>query len=335
MPAPPASAGPPSAAAKSAEIIMAREARRISADAAGRRGSSEDDLLLRLNHAQDLGVGRGLNPAPDERGPATCVSMTKAWARRQPRVKVRWRRVPVTSVNACAPTAFVAGGRHLSASSRSGSVGCRVPSSAISCSGAGSLAEPPLRRNRSTARSCSCAARLVRTRLAWSALASRLARDRVAAMTARSSKSRTVSARAGKGEDVGDRLESFCVGDCVPAAVEDAEAHSFFVCDAREELGAVGARAADLEMRCARAAQRASPEQGAAHVRGAAARARDDSSRWMFERRQAGAEDSRLVENLQRAVVSGDVQLVARSPVEGTSRGRCGSRRRRRTRAGG
>src|SRR2546430_17525543 len=29
------------------------------------------DLLLRLNHAQDLGVGRGLNPAPDERGPAT------------------------------------------------------------------------------------------------------------------------------------------------------------------------------------------------------------------------------------------------------------------------
>ena len=39
--------------------------------AAGRRGSSEDDLPLRLNHAQDLGVGRGLNPAPDERGPAT------------------------------------------------------------------------------------------------------------------------------------------------------------------------------------------------------------------------------------------------------------------------
>jgi len=50
---------------------MAREARRISDDEAGRRGSSEDDLPLRLNHAQDLGVGRGLNPAPDERGPAT------------------------------------------------------------------------------------------------------------------------------------------------------------------------------------------------------------------------------------------------------------------------
>jgi hypothetical protein len=64
---------------ESSEIIMAREARRISDDeGAGRRRSSEDDLLLRLNHAQDLGAGRGLNPTPDERGPATCRSMTNA-----------------------------------------------------------------------------------------------------------------------------------------------------------------------------------------------------------------------------------------------------------------
>ena len=42
----------------------------LSGAVAGRRGSSEDDLPLRLNHAQDLGVGRGLNPAPDEHGPA-------------------------------------------------------------------------------------------------------------------------------------------------------------------------------------------------------------------------------------------------------------------------
>ena len=40
------------------------------AAAAGQRGSSEDDLPLWLNHAQDRGVGRGLNPAPDERRPA-------------------------------------------------------------------------------------------------------------------------------------------------------------------------------------------------------------------------------------------------------------------------
>jgi hypothetical protein len=40
-------------------------------EVAGQRGSSEDDLPLWLNHAQDRGVGRGLNPAPDERRPAT------------------------------------------------------------------------------------------------------------------------------------------------------------------------------------------------------------------------------------------------------------------------
>jgi len=39
-------------------------------EAAGQRGSSEDDLPLWLNHAQDRGVGRGLNPTPDERRPA-------------------------------------------------------------------------------------------------------------------------------------------------------------------------------------------------------------------------------------------------------------------------
>jgi len=54
------------------EVVMARRSRAglPGAVKAGRRGSSEDDLPLRLNHAQDLGVGRGLNPAPDEHGPA-------------------------------------------------------------------------------------------------------------------------------------------------------------------------------------------------------------------------------------------------------------------------
>src|SRR6266513_6316870 len=39
--------------------------------AAGRRGSSEDDLPLRNCRAPDLGDGRGLNPSPDEREPAS------------------------------------------------------------------------------------------------------------------------------------------------------------------------------------------------------------------------------------------------------------------------
>ena len=37
---------------------------------AGRRGSSEDDLPLRFDHAPDRGAERGLNPTPDERRPA-------------------------------------------------------------------------------------------------------------------------------------------------------------------------------------------------------------------------------------------------------------------------
>jgi hypothetical protein len=47
-----------------------RSSRRPDVRGAGRRGSSEDDLPLRLNRAQDRGTGRGLNPAPDEHGPA-------------------------------------------------------------------------------------------------------------------------------------------------------------------------------------------------------------------------------------------------------------------------
>jgi hypothetical protein len=43
---------------------------RPAAGAAGRRGSSEDDLPLQLNRAPDRGVERGLNSTPDERRPA-------------------------------------------------------------------------------------------------------------------------------------------------------------------------------------------------------------------------------------------------------------------------
>jgi hypothetical protein len=45
--------------------------------AAGRRGSSEDDLPLQLNRAPDRGAERGLNSTPDERRPAVLASMTE------------------------------------------------------------------------------------------------------------------------------------------------------------------------------------------------------------------------------------------------------------------
>jgi hypothetical protein len=56
--------------------------RPLDTQVAGQRGSSEDDLPLWLNHAQDRGVGRGLNPAPDERRPAD-LSMPNPPRRRQ------------------------------------------------------------------------------------------------------------------------------------------------------------------------------------------------------------------------------------------------------------
>jgi len=59
-----------SARSRRLEIVPAEGGKFPDGKAAGRRGSSEDDLPLRLNHAPDLGDGRGLNPSPDEHGPA-------------------------------------------------------------------------------------------------------------------------------------------------------------------------------------------------------------------------------------------------------------------------
>jgi hypothetical protein len=127
-------------------------------------------------------------------------------------------------------------------------------------------------------------------------------------------------ARAGKRECVGNRFESLRVGDGVPSAVEDSETHAFLVCDSREKVGALGPRAADLEVRGTGAAERAATEQRSAQVCGTAARARDDPSRWALERRQPGCEHSGFVEHLQRAFVSGDVELIPRAALEGLPR---------------
>ena len=56
-------------------IAPRREASFRPCQRAGRRGSSEDDLPLRFARAPDLGVGRGLNPTPDEHGPALRASV--------------------------------------------------------------------------------------------------------------------------------------------------------------------------------------------------------------------------------------------------------------------
>jgi hypothetical protein len=122
--------------------------------------------------------------------------------------------------------------------------------------------------------------------------------------------------RAGKRERVGNRLDSLRVCDSVPFTVEDAESHPFLTGDTREEVGAVDPSAANLEMRRARAAERTAAEQRSPEVRSTAARSRDHPSWWTVEWRETRSEHTGLVKHLERTVVTGDVQLIPRAPVE-------------------
>jgi hypothetical protein len=106
----------------------------------------------------------------------------------------------------------------------------------------------------------------------------------------------------------------------MPPAVEDSEVYSFLVCDAREEIGALDSRATDLEVRGSGTTEGTAPEQRPAHVRRAAARSSNHPPRRALERGETGGEHSGFVEHLQRAVVSGYVQLVSRASVEGVTR---------------
>ena len=69
----------------------------------------------------------------------------------------------------------------------------------------------------------------------------------------------------------------------------------------------------------ARARERAAAEQRPAQVRRAAARAGHDPLRRPLERRETVADHARLAQHLQRAVVAGDMELVARLPPEGVA----------------
>jgi hypothetical protein len=123
-------------------------------------------------------------------------------------------------------------------------------------------------------------------------------------------------ASTGKREDVRDRLQSFRICDRMATAVEYTELDTFFKGHASEKVGAVQARAADLEMWRSWAAQGASAEERAADVGRATARAGDDTTRRMFDWCESGGEYACLVEHLKSALVASDVQLVARSALE-------------------
>jgi hypothetical protein len=69
-------------------------------------------------------------------------------------------------------------------------------------------------------------------------------------------------------------------------------------------------------MRRATEGDRAGTKERAAQVRRTAAAARDDTARRPLERRMPAVDDPSLSEYRQRGVVTFDVELVARRPVE-------------------
>jgi hypothetical protein len=126
-------------------------------------------------------------------------------------------------------------------------------------------------------------------------------------------------ARAGQREHVRDRFHPFGVCDRVPCAVEDAEAPALLRRDPSDERCALNPCAPDLEVRGAWTAKRSSAEQCAAEVGGTATGAGNNAPWRVFQRTEAGTEDPGFVQDLKRAFVSGDVQLVAGPALEGTT----------------
>ncbi len=127
------------------------------------------------------------------------------------------------------------------------------------------------------------------------------------------------AARSGKREDSFDRIHALRIGDDVTAAVGDAEVEAFLGRETRDEVGALRLGAAQLEMRGARSAEGGTAEQHAAQVRTPAAGARDDAARRCGQRSEPGAQDTGFVEDLEGALVPGDVELIARRAAECTA----------------
>ena len=296
--------------------------------AAGRRGSSEDDLPLPLNRAPDLGDGRGLNPSPDEHRPAANRSMTHSFTALQPGEPDEARKAPL----------YRGFRRRRAASERQLAQRKRR------------VAKPQPATSRSLRQRASPAA-LERARPTRSLLLGRAARahevrvvrvrEPVRARLRRAPPRPAPRARARRRSRPPRRARPRSASRPsrtrprdVP--VEDAQLHAGPRRDRGEELGALERRRPHLEVRRPRPGQRAAAEQRAAQVRArgstparrlasAAARAAHGGRR---RRRPRGAPAS-------ARLVSVDVQLVARRPFERVPLVRPDLRRRRRARAGG
>src|SRR5579884_922316 len=167
-----------------------RRRRRARRAGAGRRGSSEDDLPLRRNHAQQrwrrTGSGSVAGRAWARRGEVSSARRAAATRRRPGRQRPARARIEAIRWWAAA---LLIGGRHFAASSASESEGWRRRSRAISCRRSGSVSTSSAR----IAPSCSRAARIARRTFASSAFASRFASARADATTACSPRRSAVS----------------------------------------------------------------------------------------------------------------------------------------------
>jgi hypothetical protein len=127
------------------------------------------------------------------------------------------------------------------------------------------------------------------------------------------------AARSGKRQDSFDRVDAFRIGDDVATAVGDAEADAFLCRETRDEVGALRLGGAQLEVRRARSAEGCTAEERPAQVRTAAAGTCDDAARRCEQRSEPGAQDTGFVEDLEGALVPGDVELIARRAAECTA----------------
>ena len=175
--------------------------------------------------------------------------------------------------------ALVTGGSALAASSLSDSEGWRSRSSAAALKLGARASSAPRSRSARAASSCARAALLCRTRLAWSAFASRFASARRPATSARSSSVEHRLRRPGDGEIGLDRVPALRIGGRMRIAVDDPHPHAGRRANAPHERGAGVERRPDLEVRRARPAERARAEEGTTKVGRPAAGAGDDAAR--------------------------------------------------------
>src|SRR6185437_4148449 len=121
---------------------------------------------------------------------------------------------------------------------------------------------------------------------------------------------------AGGDKRVGDRLDTLCICDRVPPAIEDAQVGALARPEVCKKTRALDLRGPDLEMWITRAAQRPGREERAAEVRAPAAPPRNHATRRPLDRAMRRIEHACTVERLVRMPGAFDVELITSRPAE-------------------